>query len=34
MPKWVIVAAVVIVGYFAWRKWGGQVKDAVSNLTS
>lgn len=34
MPKWVIILAVVVVGYFAWRKFGDQVKDTVSNLTS
>jgi len=34
MPKWVIILAVAVAGYFVWRKFGSQIKDGISGLTA
>lgn len=33
MRNWVIILIVAIAAYFAWRKFGGTVRDAVTNVT-
>lgn len=35
MPKkWIVILIVSVVGYVLWRKFGGQVKSAVSSATA
>lgn len=34
MRNWIIVLVLAVVAYFAWRKFGGNVTSAVSNLTA
>lgn len=34
MRNWVIIAVVAVIAYFAWRKFGGTVKSAVSSVTA
>lgn len=34
MKKWITLAIVAVVAYFLWRKFGGQVKDAISSATA
>lgn len=32
--KWIITIVVIVVAYFAWRKYGDQVKSAISSATA
>lgn len=32
--KWIVLAAVAIGAYIVWRKFGGQIKDAISSATA
>jgi hypothetical protein len=34
MKKWVITAAMIFVAYVAWRKYGSNVKGAISSVTA
>ena len=34
MKNWIILAIAALVLYFAWRKFGGGVKDAITSVTS
>jgi hypothetical protein len=33
MRNWIVILVVAVVAYFAWRKFGGTVKSAVTNIT-
>lgn len=32
--KWIVLAVVAVVAFILWRKFGGQVKGAISGLTA
>lgn len=33
MRKYIVLIVVAVVAYFAWRRFGGTVKDAVTSIT-
>lgn len=32
--KWIILLIVAVAAYFVWRRFGGQIKDAISSATA
>lgn len=32
MRKWVVILIIGLVGYFAWRKFGGKITSAITNI--
>lgn len=32
--KWILIAVVAVAGYFLWRKFGENVKGAISSATA
>lgn len=34
MKKWIIVLVVAVVAYFLWRRFGSNVKDAITSATA
>lgn len=32
--NWIILLVVAVAAYFIWRKFGGQIKDAISSATA
>jgi len=34
MRNWIIVLVLAVVAYFVWRKYGGNIRGAVSSVTA
>jgi len=32
--KWIVILIVAVAAYFIWRRFGGQIKDAISSATA
>jgi len=32
--KWIVLIVVAVVAYFLWRRFGGDVKSAISSATA
>jgi len=33
MRKWIVLLIAAVVVYFLWRKFGGQIKTAITSVT-